>query len=748
MAKGFSTAGLARLSARRPWRVIALWVVLLALAAVAASGLGDVLTTESTFEAKPESVIGQDLLEDRMRGEAPVTETIIISADAATIDDDAFKQMVINTTNRLREMPEVVTDVTNVYEAGEEGLVSDDRRATLLPVTMTGDWDEAESNASAYLDTVLPMTGNGFNVYTIGDVSINDEFNHIAETDLQRAEILGLPIALLILVVVFGALVAAGIPIVLALVSIFVALGVTALVGRAYELSFFATNMITMIGLAVGIDYALFIVERYREERRRGVEKMDAISIAGGTASKAVVFSGMTVVLALAGMLIIPTNIFRSLGLGAIIVVLVAVAATMTLIPAMLSLLGDKVDWPRKPRPIVENPHSPERIASGFWGRVTTLVMRRPVVAVVSALTILLLCSLPYVQLNLGSSGAETLPESRTRTGLQILEDDFYVGRLAPIEIVVDGNVQDPAIATGIDNLVATLGSDDAFGRPEVTQNDAGDLTLISSPLAMDANSSAAYDRVDWLRDSVVPDAFGSEQSHVYVSGDTAFNTDFNDLIDQYTPIVFGFVLTLSFILLTLAFRSIVVPIKAILMNLLSVGATYGLLVLAFQEGWGKRLGLGLAETPTVDAWVPIFLFCVLFGLSMDYHVFLLSRIREHYDLTGNNRESVAVGLHSTAKIITGAALIMVAVFTGFAMGELVMMQQMGFGLAIAVFLDATIVRSVLVPSSMALLGNRNWYLPRWLHWLPDLRVEGTAAHTPAPAPAPAVATVPGGGDD
>ena len=246
----------------------------------------------------------------------------------------------------------------------------------------------------------------------------------------------------------------------------------------------------------------------------------------------------------------------------------------------------------------------------------------------------------------------------------------------------------------------------------------------------------------------MVPDAFGSEQSHVYVSGDTAFNTDFNDLIDQYTPIVFGFVLTLSFILLTLAFRSIVVPIKAILMNLLSVGATYGLLVLAFQEGWGKRLGLGLAETPTVDAWVPIFLFCVLFGLSMDYHVFLLSRIREHYDLTGNNRESVAVGLHSTAKIITGAALIMVAVFTGFAMGELVMMQQMGFGLAIAVFLDATIVRSVLVPSSMALLGNRNWYLPRWLHWLPDLRVEGTAAHTPAPAPAPAVATVPGGGDD
>ncbi|MGH9174383.1 MAG: MMPL family transporter, partial [Vicinamibacterales bacterium] len=318
----------------------------------------------------------------------------------------------------------------------------------------------------------------------------------------------------------------------------------------------------------------------------------------------------------------------------------------------------------------------------------------------------------------------------------------FYVGMIAPVEVVVDGPSSDVDVEAGIDELVTQIEGHEQFGPATVETNEAGDLTLVSAPLVSDTNSEASYAAVNWLRETVVPATFNGAGAEVYVTGETALNEDFNTMLDDYMPIVFVFVLGLSFILLMLAFRSIVVPISAIIMNLLSVGAAYGLLVLMFQKGYGDFLGF--QRTPTIEAWVPIFLFCILFGLSMDYHVFLLSRIREHFDSSHNNRESVAVGLQSTGKIITGAALIMVAVFAGFASGSLVMMQQVGFGLAVAVFLDATIVRSVLVPASMALLGNLNWYLPRWLHWLPDLRVEGAASHV-QPAPAPVAA---GGGDD
>jgi RND superfamily putative drug exporter len=370
--------------------------------------------------------------------------------------------------------------------------------------------------------------------------------------------------------------------------------------------------------------------------------------------------------------------------------------------------------------------------------------MRHPVIAVVIALVILVSASLPYFDMKTGQAGVESLPQSDVKTAFEILERDFYVGVISPVEIVIDGNANDPAVAERIDTLVAELRTDAEYGPATVTTNDAGDLTLVSTPLATDANSQVSYDAVANLRESIVPSVFNGTDAEVYVSGVTAFNADFNTLIDDYTPIVFAFVLGLSFLLLMLAFRSLIVPIKAIIMNLLSVGAAYGLLVLVFQKGYGADF-FGFNQVATIESWLPIFLFCVLFGLSMDYHVFLLSRIREHYDGTGRNRESVAVGLHSTAKIITGAALIMVAVFAGFSMGKLSMMQQMGFGLAVAVFLDATIVRSVLVPASMALLGNLNWYLPRWLHWLPDLLVEGAPVHQPVPVEVPIAA---GGGDD
>ncbi len=747
----FSTAGLARISARHPWKIVAIWVVLIILAVGLASGLGDALTTEGDFTNKPESVRADDLLKERMRGgqDQPVTETVIVRSESATVDDPAFQQVVAQTAAGLRAIPEIVATVTTYDEAVAAGapeaaqMVSADRHTALIAVTLVGDIDTAADNANAYLDAVTAQRRDGYQVLTVGDISVGERFSKLAESDLVKGEGYGLLAALIVLVIVFGALVVAGVPIALAIVSIIVAVGMTAVVGRFMDLSFFVLNMITMIGLAVGIDYALFIVSRYREERRRGHAKQQAIEIAGGTATKAVVFSGGTVVLALMGMFLLPLVVFRSLGAGAILVVIAAVFATMTLVPAMLSLLGDKIEWPRKRRyddiatVAAQQAYDHETIHAGFWGKVTRIVMGRPIVSVVLAGGLLVALALPYFDLNRGQAGVESLPPSDVRTAYTLLGRDFPEGRLAPVEVVVDG-AQSAAVQDGIDRLIASTGTDPVFGPAEPTQwNAAGDLALVRIPLTVDGNSREALATVNRLRDVLIPAAFANVPADALVTGGPAFNADFEAVVSDYTPLVFTFVLGLSFLLLMLAFRSIVVPIKAIIMNLLSVGAAYGLLVLVFQKGHGTDL-LGFQRTPTIEAWVPIFLFCVLFGLSMDYHVFLLSRIREHYDLTHRNRESVAVGLQATGKIITGAALIMVAVFVGFATGQLVMFQQMGFGLAVAVMLDATIVRSVLVPATMALLGDRNWYLPRWLHWLPDLRVEGVPIAEPVPEVSPA----------
>jgi RND superfamily putative drug exporter len=744
----FSTAHLARISARRPWTVVIAWVLVLVLSiGIAATSLGDAFTTDSDFTGNPESSRGDELVKERLYGgqDQPLSETVIVRSEAYTVDDPAFRQAVDRTAGDLRAMPEIVSAVVTHYDAAaavgsdDTGMVSADRHSMLLAVTLTGDLESASKHVEEYVAAVEGAQTEGFQVLTVGDITVDEAFNHLAEDDLLKGEGLGLAAALIVLIVVFGALIVAGVPIVLAFVAIIAAIGMTAVLGRVMDLSFFIVNMITMIGLAVGIDYALFIVSRYREERRRGHAKLDAIEIAGGTASKAVFFSGATVVLALLGMFLIPTVVFRSLGAGAILAVVAAVAATLTLVPALLSLLGDKIDWPRRTRYDAETvakqaAYDRETIHAGFWGRMTRLVMARPVICVAVASVLLVAAALPYVDLDRGQSGVETLPASSIRTAYELLDRDFPAGRLAPLEVVVDGE-RSAEVETGITSLIASLSGETAFGTVEsIEWSTANDLALIRIPLTVEASSPAAVDAVKTLRDDLIPAAFSGVGAEVLVTGGPAENADFEAIVQRYTPIVFAFVLGLSFLLLMLAFRSLVVPLKAIVMNLLSVGASYGLLVLVFQKGYLHGL-FGFTQTPMIENWIPIFLFCVLFGLSMDYHVFLLSRIREHYDQSHNNRESVAVGLQSTAKIITGAALIMVAVFSGFASGQLVMFQQVGFGLAVAVILDATIVRSVLVPASMALLGDRNWYLPSWLHWLPDLRIEGAP---PAPHAAPA----------
>jgi uncharacterized membrane protein YdfJ with MMPL/SSD domain len=727
MSSLFSTEGLARASARRPWLVVAGWVGAIVLS-VAAIGtlLASGLTTQIALTNNPESARAEDLLEERLRGPEPTNEIIIVRSENATVDDSEFRAQVEGIFDDVSALgPGIIAGGTNFYQTNDPSLVSEDRHTTILPFVMAGDAEEAQDNIGPVLDIVDEADANsaaGTEVLIAGGASFGDEFQGQAEKDLQRGESIGIPIALLVLVLVFGSLIAAGVPLLLGILAILVAVGISALIGQVFQLSFFITNVITMMGLAVGIDYSLFIVSRYREERGRGLDKLDAIGATGHTASRAVFFSGMTVVVALVGMLLIPSTIFRSLALGAIIVVLISVIMSLTLLPAMLGLLGDKVNALKVPfigKGAVAADHEKR---GGFWDRVTGVVMRYPVVSLIASAALLIALALPYININTGSAGVSTLPESlRARQGFEILQAEFSAGLITPAEIAIEGDVNGEEVQAGIDRLDAILAEHPEFGPGTFTANEDGTVALYSVPINGDTTSDAVLDSVRALRADYVPAAFAGVDAEVLVGGESANTLDYINTTSDYTPIVIGFVLLLSFVLLTVVFRSIVVPIKAIIMNLLSVGAAFGILVLVFQEGWGNEL-LGFQQVDIIEAWVPLWTFSILFGLSMDYHVFLLSRIRERFDKTANNRESVAFGVRSTAGIITGAALIMAAVFMGIAMGDLVMFQQMGFGLAVAVLLDATIVRSVLVPAAMELLGERNWYLPSFLNWLPDLR--------------------------
>jgi RND superfamily putative drug exporter len=752
------TPRLARISAQRPWRTVGAWLLILVVAIAVQTIAPLNSTTDVNLLNNPESDRGWALLEQHgIRQERSGTETIVVRSETTTVDDPAFQQTVQRVTDAVRADTVIVAGATNYYELDAQdpraaaGLVSADKKTTIIPVTLVGSLEDATDHGADYLALVHGQreTAQGFEILSVGDASLNEEINTIVEEDLARGEGFGAGIALLILIVVFGALVAAFVPLILAVAAIAIGFGLTALVSQASELSFFVTNIVTMIGLAVGIDYALFVVDRYREERRRGAVKLDAITTAGSTASRAVLFSGLTVVVALAGMFIVPNNIFRSLSIGAILVVLVAVAATLTLIPAVMSLLGDKMDWPRRKKydaatVASQSAHDHETIHAGFWGRITRVVMARPLVSLAAALAVLLVCAIPYLNFEPGFGGASTLPDKlESKQAFSILSEEFSAGLISPVEIVVEGPLDDPAVQQGIATLQSDLSAATTadghplFGAATVTTSPDNQVALLSVPLKVAPDGAAGNAAIEHLRDQIIPPIRGTmPDSQILVTGVTANNVDFFSMSDTYTPIVFTFVLGLSFLLLLVVFRSLVVAANAIVMNLLSVGAAYGLLVWVFQEGHLTGF-FGFQRVEAIEAWLPLFLFSILFGLSMDYHVFLLSRIREHYDQTHDNRASVAVGLQSTARIITGAALIMVAVFAGFAAGSLTFLQQVGFGLGAAVLLDATIIRSVLVPASMALLGDRNWYLPRWLGWLPDLRVEGAPA-VPVVAPAEA----------
>ena len=729
-----STKSLAIASARRPWRVIGLWVVVLIIAVGAQSlWFGEALTQELRYTSSPDSQVGRDLLVERLTGPTLRNEVVIVRSGEYSVDDPEFAERVASLSVSITELgPPSLGTIYSYYNTGSDLFVSADRRSTLIQFQLAGTIDDTSQEVAPVYDHIVDSSGDGgFEHFMLGESSFTHETSELAAQEIQRGESFGVPAALVIMLVLFGGLTAALLPLGLAIASIVVAFGAVAIVGQVDQLVETVLLTLVMIGLAVGIDYSLIVVSRFREELALGKDKIAALATTGDTANRTVFFSGMTVVLALVGMLLVPLNIFRSVGLGPILVVLIAVSAALTLLPAVLSLLGHRVNSLRLPfvgRKLRRTAAEAERSTGGFWGLVTRVVMRHPVPSLVLAGGLLVAAALPAISLDVGFNGFSSLPaDLQGRKAFDILERDFSggTGAVTPTNIVVDGNVGDPAVIAAVERLTAQLEAAPEFVGPSFRANAAGDLGLLSVQSSGDAYTDESVERIGLLRDTFVPAAFDGVDADVYVTGESASSSDFFDMVGSVTPWVFAFVLGMSFVLLTIAFRSIVVPLKAILLNLLSVGASYGMIVLVFIHGWGAPLGF--QQTDIVEAWLPLFLFCILFGLSMDYHVFLLSRVRERFSVTYDNAEAVAYGLRSTAGLITGAALIMVAVFSGFATGQFVSTQQMGFGLAFAIFVDATIVRSVLVPATMKLLGGRNWYFPRFLEWTPRIGIEGAS---------------------
>jgi RND superfamily putative drug exporter len=732
-----STESLARACALHPWRTVGVWIAAVVLSlGLVATLLGDVLTSEGEVTSETDSKRAEDLRFERLEPTAEeqgreVSEVVVVSLDEGTVDDPAVQERLRALADEIRGAG--ATTVTTPFDEGGEELVAEDRRAAAVLVGLGLD---GEDRVGPLVEAVEQLDAEpGFEAAVTGELTLDEDFGTLSEEDLQNGELFfGAPAALIVLLLVFGTVVAGVVPLVLAVLSIVVALALTALVGQAFELSLFVTNMIFGMGLALGIDYSLFILSRFREERAEGREKVDAIVTAGATASRAVLFSGAAFVLAMTGLELVPNTIMRSLATGAILVGIVSVIAALTLLPAVLSLLGDRINALRLP--------FFGRAAAGaesrFWGRIVHAVMRRPVVSLVAAVVLLVAAAVPVLSLETGTAGISTLPERfESRQGFELLNREFPGQTTDPVQIAVDGDADSPEVRAAVDRLEEELAARPIFGEPTEETSPSGDLVLVSVPVAGDAVSTEAVGAVRDLREEVIPQAFAGSGAEAFVGGDTAEDIDYYDVMNTWLPIVIVFVLGLSFVLLTIAFRSIVVPATAIAMNLLSVGAAYGLLVLVFVKGVGNEI-FGFQQVDFVEAWVPLFLFAVLFGLSMDYQVFLLSRIRERFTQCGLNDEAISFGVGSTARLITGAALIIIAVFAGFARGDLVMFQQMGFGIAVALLIDATIIRSVVVPATMAILGRWNWYLPAWLRWLPDAHVEGHEEEMetrPAPSP-------------
>jgi RND superfamily putative drug exporter len=663
-------------------------------------------------------------------GMRPNDESVVMQSTELTVEDPEFRSAVRSGVAELKGT-QYVTNVVSPY--GDGGSISADGHTVLIDFEITGDDLEGADRLDPSLATVDGIAADNpeLTVEQFGTVSTQKELNDIFASDLGKAELLSFPLTLLVLVITFGSLVAAGVPLLLAISAVAAAMGLVALPSQIWPVDSNLSSVILLIGLAVGVDYSLFYIRREREERASGSTPRGALEIAAATSGRAVLISGFTVIAAMAGMFLSGDKTFISFAEGTILVVAIAMFASVTVLPALLAWLGDRIDKGRIP-------FLARRRASGesrLWGPIVTRVMRRPWLSLLLAGGALLALAIPALRLNLATSGPDDLPQDLELIKTYNLVRDAFPAEGVTADVVVSGDsVRSGDIGNSIDKLVRLAESSPGIMQgATIDYNLDGSVAKVTIPTEGSGNDSASQDALATLRDDVIPQAFaGVDGVTVDVSGDAAQSVDFRDQLVSRLPLIFAFVFALAFILLLITFRSIVIPIKAILLNLLSIGAAYGVLVLIFEDGNGESV-LDFSSNGGVTSWLPLFLFVILFGLSMDYHVFILSRVREGYTSGMSTREAVRHGISVTAGTVTSAAVVMVVVFLVFATLSFIDFKEMGIGLAVAVLIDATIVRGVLLPASMSILGDWNWYLPRWLEWLPRVGSGSESREAPGP---------------
>jgi uncharacterized membrane protein YdfJ with MMPL/SSD domain len=670
----------------------------------------------------------------------PAGESVLIQNPELKAGSPAFRAVVKSVIDGVTPLPEVakVESPFNIEE--NSGLISDDKHSVLVPVEIVGSSDDASDRVDPILDRVaeIQKANPDFTIGSFGE-STNKEVTAAFMDDLLKAGIFSIPLTLIILLVAFGALVAAGIPLLLGLTAVLATLGLVAIISQALPMSESVSAIILLIGLAVGVDYTMFYLKREREERAAGRSEEAALEAAAATSGRSVLVSGFTVLVAMAGMLLTFDPGFASFGVATMTVVAVAMVGSLTVLPALLSKLGDNVDRLRVP--LVHRLRRDDG-EGRIWGAIIDRVLRRPIVSVALAGGLLVAIAVPAYQLETAPPSIDTYPQNLLVT-YNRLKAAFPGTEVAASVVVKAPNVEAPAVQEAIGQLKWRAIDSGVMNEPiDVDVNPARTVANINIPVEGDGTDSTSNAALAALRDEIIPPTLGTLAGADFgVTGTTAQSKDFDDQMRTVAPLVFGFVLLFAFILMLVSFRSIVIAAKTIVLNLLSVGAAYGILVMVFQHGWGKQL-LGFEVTGGIDPFLPILLFVILFGLSMDYHVFVLSRVREAYDRGMSTDDSIAYGIKTTAGVVTSAAIVMVGVFAIFGTLSMMIFKQFGVGLAAAILIDATIIRAILLPATMKLLGDWNWYLPKWLEWLPHFEhggsVETEKVEVP-PVPAPTV---------
>ncbi|WNZ07922.1 MMPL family transporter [Streptomyces sp. 11x1] len=713
-------------SAQHRWAAVGIWLLFVVLTMGIGSAMGSVEVKDSD-QLKGETSTAAHIVEEAGI-EEPAGETVLIQAkdDRTRATDPAFRAAVDDVMKAVGKTGEVA-DVTSPYDTG---TISKDGRSALVQFDVRGASDTAGERIEPVLKAVADVQKEHgtLRIEEIGGASMMKTFDDAFGDDFQKAEYSAVPVALGILLIAFGAVVAALVPVALAITAIIATMGLMAIVSHVIPMSDTANSVMLLVGLAVGVDYCLFYLRREREERAAGRDARTALRVAAATSGRAIIVSGVTVCVAMAGMLFTGLAEFEAMGLASLMVVAVAMVGSVTVLPALLSLLGGRVEKGRIPFLHPDKRRKSGRSGAGaesrFWNAVLRVVLAKPTLSLVVATGALLAVAAPALgmktqNLTLDQEFGDSLPIVQTYNRV----NEAFPGGSEPAEVVVKAkDINAPEVRAALADFKAeAVASGASRGPVEIKVHDERNVAFVYVPLVGGSDQDKAGASLDKLRDEVRPATLGKvEGVEAPVTGQVAGNQDFNDqLVGSVVP-VFAFVVVFAFLLMLLSFRSLTIAATSIVLNLLSVGAAYGILVAVFQHGWGASL-VGAEGVGAIITWLPLFLFVILFGLSMDYHVFVVSRIREARLRGRTTKEAIRHGVVTTAGVVTSAAVIMVAVFSIFGTLSMQSMKQMGVGLAAAVLIDATVIRGVLLPAVMALLGERNWYLPKWLNRLPDL---------------------------